>query len=103
MIRRPPRSTLFPYTTLFRSASAVPVKKRRKETLDEKGEARVPGRDRGGRIDAAGARAGAGCPRVFRRQHRAVQGKTLVRQRAAARSGARSVRSPGQGLEDVRR
>src|SRR2546427_4137247 len=23
MIRRPPRSTLFPYTTLFRSASAV--------------------------------------------------------------------------------
>src|SRR2546427_5849417 len=50
MIRRPPRSTLFPYTTLFRS-----VKKRRKETLDEKGEARVPGRDRGGRTDAAGA------------------------------------------------
>src|SRR5258708_20571520 len=25
MIRRPPRSTLFPYTTLFRSARAVPV------------------------------------------------------------------------------
>src|SRR5256885_17114275 len=25
MIRRPPRSTLFPYTTLFRSASAVVV------------------------------------------------------------------------------
>src|SRR3712207_7235915 len=24
MIRRPPRSTLFPYTTLFRSSSAVP-------------------------------------------------------------------------------
>src|SRR2546422_4251433 len=24
MIRRPPRSTLFPYTTLFRSRSAVP-------------------------------------------------------------------------------
>src|SRR2546429_5785016 len=24
MIRRPPRSTLFPYTTLFRSISAVP-------------------------------------------------------------------------------
>src|SRR5258708_23950729 len=30
MIRRPPRSTLFPYTTLFRSvaASLMPVKKR---------------------------------------------------------------------------
>src|SRR5690349_22507148 len=25
MIRRPPRSTLFPYTTLFRSASGVPI------------------------------------------------------------------------------
>src|SRR5438105_9459884 len=25
MIRRPPRSTLFPYTTLFRSQPAVPV------------------------------------------------------------------------------
>src|SRR2546429_4499872 len=25
MIRRPPRSTLFPYTTLFRSRSAVPA------------------------------------------------------------------------------
>src|SRR5260221_8948178 len=25
MIRRPPRSTLFPYTTLFRSSSGLPV------------------------------------------------------------------------------
>src|SRR2546422_8260892 len=25
MIRRPPRSTLFPYTTLFRSHSALPI------------------------------------------------------------------------------
>src|SRR3712207_8121460 len=25
MIRRPPRSTLFPYTTLFRSGSAIPA------------------------------------------------------------------------------
>src|SRR3712207_9431413 len=25
MIRRPPRSTLFPYTTLFRSAAGVPT------------------------------------------------------------------------------
>src|SRR2546430_4849266 len=25
MIRRPPRSTLFPYTTLFRSAAGIPV------------------------------------------------------------------------------
>src|SRR3989442_4629547 len=26
MIRRPPRSTLFPYTTLFRSSSSAPVR-----------------------------------------------------------------------------
>src|SRR2546427_5087963 len=29
MIRRPPRSTLFPYTTLFRSVVAGPVRQRR--------------------------------------------------------------------------
>src|SRR2546430_7852435 len=29
MIRRPPRSTLFPYTTLFRSASNGPCERRR--------------------------------------------------------------------------
>src|SRR3712207_9335208 len=28
MIRRPPRSTLFPYTTLFRSATAPPPRRR---------------------------------------------------------------------------
>src|SRR5688572_31557469 len=28
MIRRPPRSTLFPYTTLFRSPADAPVKER---------------------------------------------------------------------------
>src|SRR4051812_49802551 len=46
MIRRPPRSTLFPYTTLFRSAAqpqpgnergllAVPVRDRKKTTRSE--------------------------------------------------------------------
>src|SRR3712207_8430383 len=39
MIRRPPRSTLFPYTTLFRSPVPLP----RKPTLDL---LRVPGRVR---------------------------------------------------------
>src|SRR2546421_5827031 len=27
MIRRPPRSTLFPYTTLFRSAARIPTRR----------------------------------------------------------------------------
>src|SRR3712207_7905964 len=31
MIRRPPRSTLFPYTTLFRSPDADPVRQREAE------------------------------------------------------------------------
>src|ERR1017187_2736799 len=39
MIRRPPRSTLFPYTTLFRSGLA----------LVDRQEAREAGRDREGR------------------------------------------------------
>src|SRR5256885_3337368 len=33
MIRRPPRSTLFPYTTLFRSRSAASPPKRRSTSL----------------------------------------------------------------------
>src|SRR5260370_27605837 len=32
MIRRPPRSTLFPYTTLFRSTSRVPSQAREHRT-----------------------------------------------------------------------
>src|SRR5712664_378830 len=41
MIRRPPRSTLFPYTTLFRSARVVPV------VADRHGEPGAAGRDLG--------------------------------------------------------
>src|SRR3712207_7475850 len=44
MIRRPPRSTLFPYTTLFRSRSAVPRHERGsrvRPALDEGELARV--------------------------------------------------------------
>src|SRR5437016_6454278 len=42
MIRRPPRSTLFPYTTLFRSARRG-AQKRRRERRGER--VRVPQRD----------------------------------------------------------
>src|SRR3712207_7679868 len=38
MIRRPPRSTLFPYTTLFRSAAPHAVHHRRAERLEGLGE-----------------------------------------------------------------
>src|SRR5258708_11496354 len=37
MIRRPPRSTLFPYTTLFRSAWGPWSSTARRESLDRKG------------------------------------------------------------------
>src|SRR2546426_4438157 len=40
MIRRPPRSTLFPYTTLFRSLSAAQAEKFRE--LELEGPAREP-------------------------------------------------------------
>src|SRR5438105_10082463 len=57
MTRRPPRSTLFPYTTLFRSAAARPAQARRERVrrrlrhrlhLDGAAQAlrRRPGQDR---------------------------------------------------------
>src|SRR3712207_7842120 len=39
MIRRPPRSTLFPYTTLFRSCPHLSVLVTSRESLDIPGEA----------------------------------------------------------------
>src|SRR5256885_2661674 len=45
MIRRPPRSTLFPYTTLFRSLAAVQdaahLRARRRDLFEEKRRARL--------------------------------------------------------------
>src|SRR3712207_7362119 len=40
MIRRPPRSTLFPYTTLFRSAALVPRPPAPRRPLARRGRAR---------------------------------------------------------------
>src|SRR2546425_1662844 len=51
MIRRPPRSTLFPYTTLFRSRAEV------REVSELVAGRRDPGRKRGAlRIDPCGGR-----------------------------------------------
>src|SRR3712207_7338535 len=44
MIRRPPRSTLFPYTTLFRSAGAEPADDRHRGEEDREGERAEGGR-----------------------------------------------------------
>src|SRR3712207_6885749 len=51
MIRRPPRSTLFPYTTLFRSAVHQPVQQA--EQLLQVGQVQAPG-DLVEHVDAAG-------------------------------------------------
>src|SRR5438874_7438434 len=54
MVRRPPRSTLFPYTTLFRSRDLVDVRERHEE--DERagraGEVGVVELVAGGRVPA---------------------------------------------------
>src|SRR3712207_8883972 len=41
MIRRPPRSTLFPYTTLFRSEEEERDEREEREVGDHRGEARA--------------------------------------------------------------
>src|SRR2546422_8067576 len=68
MIRRPPRSTLFPYTTLFRSISLVVRPDRRSDAVwREPGDAiRADGRGRGVRIvaDAVPERVVAGRARI---------------------------------------
>src|SRR2546426_4325183 len=58
MIRRPPRSTLFPYTTLFRSVNCAAIP----ETLLE---AELFGFERGAFTDAHQAKAG-----LFQTAHR---------------------------------
>src|SRR3712207_8635831 len=70
MIRRPPRSTLFPYTTLFRSDAAVgqPHRARRDPVRrggdGRRGGARRGAPPRGGDVDRRHARA---APRPGRR------------------------------------
>src|SRR3712207_7149988 len=43
MIRRPPRSTLFPYTTLFRSEALIAPWRRAVAAVNEGGLSRYPG------------------------------------------------------------
>src|SRR3712207_7938245 len=60
MIRRPPRSTLFPYTTLFRSSIPVIGNGDAKEAADALGRLRESGAD--GVMIGRGAMAN---PRIF--------------------------------------
>src|SRR3989449_10133678 len=56
MIRRPPRSTLFPYTTLFRSRGEAPP---RGEEVVDHARAEHPGRQAGQDAEAEGHREAA--------------------------------------------
>src|SRR3712207_7285566 len=58
MIRRPPRSTLFPYTTLFRSARGASRRSRLGVLLPLRPERRAVGQRDGPGNGAAGAHAG---------------------------------------------
>src|SRR2546426_6770203 len=58
MIRRPPRSTLFPYTTLFRSVHGDRARReRRRPGVRGAGDRGVGGRTAGGRGGRAGGAA----------------------------------------------
>src|SRR5690348_17779507 len=61
MLRRPPRSTLFPYTTLFRSRGAAAAAARRAGRAPLRGGRRVAARTQGAALEAAddSARAAA--------------------------------------------
>src|SRR5688572_31968004 len=50
MIRRPPRSTLFPYTTLFRSRLLRPVEREARRPLGAGGHVRPRGQGGGDRL-----------------------------------------------------
>src|SRR3712207_8625980 len=67
MIRRPPRSTLFPYTTLFRSRRPAPVKSAaaRRVTCGVRrgGWRRASGRARARGQPRARSKTGKGCSR----------------------------------------
>src|SRR5215469_18078262 len=56
MIRRPPRSTLFPYTTLFRSRPGRPIQRRYRQHVPPAGRGVAHGRAGGRRRDRKSTR-----------------------------------------------
>src|SRR3989442_9913778 len=59
MIRRPPRSTLFPYTTLFRSESRIRQLKTQVERLEKIPKPPTSPEDARARSEASGSSRGA--------------------------------------------
>src|SRR3712207_8329711 len=76
MIRRPPRSTLFPYTTLFRSGRVVGVRdvaRRRAAVRDAARPRGTRNAGRSGRSLRGGARSGTVAPRGGRRDRKSTR------------------------------
>src|SRR2546427_9432921 len=67
MIRRPPRSTLFPYTTLFRSALADPT---RRQILEELKDGERAAGEIASRFDISGPKETACCTGLDRKSTR---------------------------------
>src|SRR5256885_2798421 len=62
MIRRPPRSTLFPYTTLFRSVAVQPMTDDREERLAHLQGPRVDRHTADGHAEVAAHQGALGSP-----------------------------------------
>src|SRR5687768_17799310 len=70
MVRRPPRSTLFPYTTLFRSRGGLPADRERRHRERARRRAERHGaRGREGRGLAPPPREGHAGPRLRSEEH----------------------------------
>src|SRR2546422_2534827 len=78
MIRRPPRSTLFPYTTLFRSVLAVSGQVRADEVLAE-ARRLFGGRPGGGAVDEPSHPSPVANPRRTIIEQAAQQAQILAR------------------------
>src|SRR3989449_8451232 len=93
MIRRPPRSTLFPYTTLFRSSQLLspeqgPTARRQlQQRLERSRRPGVPQDPHGERAQVAGERAIGGA--IHQQGHHGV-GAGLQRDREAQREAQRA-------------
>src|SRR3989442_10989751 len=73
MIRRPPRSTLFPYTTLFRSHSARGGRARRRSPVPARAAPRVALGVAAGRRGVGARRRVGALPPVVRRDRKSTR------------------------------
>src|SRR2546422_11209480 len=96
MIRRPPRSTLFPYTTLFRSGPAAATARPVPLRTDARPHAAAPRRGRGGG-DAWRARSTSPRRFVARERHGRERARASWRAQRVVAQSARGAARPAPG------